>query len=66
MEALVDAVYEVIKDVACQDSKLIQEAGGAYTQTRKTFVAGQSLGGFTAAYVCLYVNEVPFLLTDTI
>lgn len=59
MEALVDAVYEVIKDVALQDSKLIQEAGGAYTQTRKTFVAGQSLGGFTAAYVCLCVSFFP-------
>lgn len=53
MEALVDAVYEVVKDVALQDSQLVREAGGSYTQTRKTFVAGQSLGGFTAAYVCL-------------
>ncbi|GAA5833069.1 hypothetical protein JCM5353_006764 [Sporobolomyces roseus] len=53
MEALVDAVYDVIKDVALQDSNLMQEAGGTLTQTRKTFVAGQSLGGFVAAYVCL-------------
>lgn len=53
MEALVDAVYEVVKDVALKDSELVQETGRAYTQTRKTFVAGQSLGGFTAAYVCL-------------
>ena len=53
MEALVDAVYEVVKDVALQDSQLVRAAGGSYTQKRKTFVAGQSLGGFTAAYVCL-------------
>ncbi|GAA5864400.1 hypothetical protein JCM1840_000481 [Sporobolomyces johnsonii] len=53
MEALVDAVYEVIKDVLLQDSKIVQEAGGSYTQNRKVFVAGQSLGGFTAAYTCL-------------
>ncbi|BGP39175.1 hypothetical protein JCM10449v2_003113 [Rhodotorula kratochvilovae] len=48
-----DAVYEVIKDVALQDSRIVQEAGGSYTQTRKVFVAGQSLGGFTAALTCL-------------
>ncbi|GAA5892486.1 uncharacterized protein JCM6883_007375 [Sporobolomyces salmoneus] len=53
MEALVDAVYAVVKDVALQDSHLVREAGGAFTQARKTFIAGQSLGGFTAAYVCL-------------
>lgn len=53
MEALADAVYAVIQDVALQDSKLVQEAGGSYTQTRKVFVAGQSLGGFTATLTCL-------------
>lgn len=61
MEALVDAVYDVIKDVALQDSNLIREAGGTVTQTRKTFVAGQSLGGFVAAYVCLYVTHSPLV-----
>lgn len=53
MEDLADAVFAVIQDVALEDSKLVQEAGGAYTQTRKVFVAGQSLGGFTAAMTCL-------------
>ncbi|GAA5879831.1 hypothetical protein JCM3774_001396 [Rhodotorula dairenensis] len=53
MEALADAVYAVIKDVALQDSLLVKEAGGSYTQTRKVFVAGQSLGGFTATLTCL-------------
>ena len=53
MEALADAVYAVIKDVALQDSRLVQEQGGSYTQTRKVFVAGQSLGGFTATLTCL-------------
>ena len=53
MEGLVDAVYAVVKDVAIHDSQLVREAGGSLTQARKTFVAGQSLGGFTAAYVCL-------------
>ncbi|GJN89703.1 hypothetical protein Rhopal_002690-T1 [Rhodotorula paludigena] len=53
MEALADAVYEVIKDVALEDSRLVQEAGGSYTQTRKIYVAGQSLGGFTATLTCL-------------
>ncbi|GAA6046870.1 hypothetical protein JCM3770_005684 [Rhodotorula araucariae] len=53
MDLLADAVYEVIKDVALQDSMLVHEAGGSYTQTRKVFVAGQSLGGFTAALTCL-------------
>lgn len=53
MEALADAVYAVIQDAALQDSKLVQEAGGSYTQTRKVFVAGQSLGGFTATLTCL-------------
>ncbi|GAA5986427.1 hypothetical protein JCM10908_003750 [Rhodotorula pacifica] len=58
MEHLADAVYAVIKDVALQDSRLVAEEGrGAegksYTQTRKVFVAGQSLGGFTATLTCL-------------
>ncbi|KAG0661557.1 hypothetical protein C6P46_003969 [Rhodotorula mucilaginosa] len=53
MEALADAVYAVIKDVALQDSRLVQEQEGSYTQTRKVFVAGQSLGGFTATLTCL-------------
>lgn len=54
MEALADAVYAVIKDVALQDSRLVQQDGGSsYTQTRKVFVAGQSLGGFTATLTCL-------------
>ncbi|BGP23909.1 hypothetical protein JCM10295v2_002810 [Rhodotorula toruloides] len=53
MEALADAVYEVIKDVMLEDSKLVQETGGSVTQQRKVFVAGQSLGGFTATLTCL-------------
>lgn len=48
-----DAVYEVIKDVMLEDSKLVHEAGGSVTQQRKVFVAGQSLGGFTATLTCL-------------
>ncbi|TNY17865.1 lysophospholipase [Rhodotorula diobovata] len=60
MEALADAVYEVIKDVALQDYQLVQEAGGAaLTQTRKVFVGGQSLGGFTAALTCLKYGAAP-------
>ncbi|GAA6016053.1 hypothetical protein JCM10207_004426 [Rhodosporidiobolus poonsookiae] len=58
VEALADAVYEVIKDVMLQDSQLAAEnggggGGGKVTQQRKVFVAGQSLGGFTATYTCL-------------
>ncbi|BGP31266.1 hypothetical protein JCM10296v2_003030 [Rhodotorula toruloides] len=53
MEALADAVYEVIKDIMLEDSKLVQETGGSVTQQRKVFVAGQSLGGFTATLTCL-------------
>lgn len=53
-----DAVYEVIKDVAVQDYELVRDtASGSVTQApaRKVFVAGQSLGGFTAALTCLCV-----------
>ncbi|GAA5870092.1 hypothetical protein JCM8547_001460 [Rhodosporidiobolus lusitaniae] len=58
MEKLADAVYEVVKDVALSDSQLVQEHKGAAgethtTQKRKIFIAGQSLGGFTAVYTCL-------------
>lgn len=53
-------MYEVIKDVALQDYQLVQEAGGAaLTQTRKVFVGGQSLGGFTAALTCLKYGAAP-------
>ncbi|GAA5894490.1 hypothetical protein JCM8208_006256 [Rhodotorula glutinis] len=56
MDALADAVYEVIKDVAVHDYELVRDGpSGSVTQTpqRKVFVAGQSLGGFTAALTCL-------------
>jgi len=55
-----DAVYEVIKDVAVQDYELVRDnASGSVTQApaRKVFVAGQSLGGFTAALTCLCVSR---------
>ncbi|GAA6031179.1 hypothetical protein JCM8097_004045 [Rhodosporidiobolus ruineniae] len=59
MEALADAVYAVIRDVQQQDALISQESIGSAqtephtTQKRKVFVAGQSLGGFTAVYTCL-------------
>ncbi|GAA5897178.1 hypothetical protein JCM6882_001810 [Rhodosporidiobolus microsporus] len=65
MEALADAVYLVLKDVLVQDSKLVAEnegraQGGVHlTQKRKVFVAGQSLGGFTAVYTCLKYGTPP-------
>ncbi|GAA5970551.1 hypothetical protein JCM11641_007350 [Rhodosporidiobolus odoratus] len=62
MEALADAVYAVTRDVCLQDSKLVAEREGGevhVTQTRKVFVAGQSLGGFTAVYTCLKYGTPP-------
>ncbi|ORY91597.1 lysophospholipase [Leucosporidium creatinivorum] len=53
MEALADAVYAVLSDVLLEDSKLVKSADGSFKQRRKIFVAGQSLGGFTAALTCL-------------
>lgn len=53
MDALADAVYAVLSDVLLEDSKLVKQADGSFSQTRKMFVAGQSLGGFTAALTCL-------------
>lgn len=64
LEALADAVYLVLSDVLLQDSKLVPDqgseptAGGTpaastFTQTRKIFVAGQSLGGFVATLTCI-------------
>ncbi|BGP15179.1 hypothetical protein JCM10213_008681 [Rhodosporidiobolus nylandii] len=63
MSSLADAVYAVITDVMLQDSQLIQEREGRaethLTQKRKVFVAGQSLGGFTAVYTCLKYGTPP-------
>ncbi|KAM0788819.1 hypothetical protein ACM66B_002905 [Microbotryomycetes sp. NB124-2] len=53
MDALAEAVYLVLADVLLQDSKLVPDNGGQFKQTRKMFVAGQSLGGFTAVLTCL-------------
>lgn len=44
-----DAMYLVIADVLKHDS----ESGIVLEQKRKIFIAGQSLGGFVAAYTCL-------------
>ncbi|GAA5823501.1 hypothetical protein JCM11251_000658 [Rhodosporidiobolus azoricus] len=65
MEALADAVYSVLRDVLLRDSELLAEnegraQGGVHvTQKRKVFVAGQSLGGFTAVYTCLKYGTPP-------
>lgn len=53
MDALADAIYQVLSDVLLEDSKLYKQPDGSFTQTRKIFVAGQSLGGFVAALTCL-------------
>ncbi|KAK4057968.1 hypothetical protein OIO90_001187 [Microbotryomycetes sp. JL221] len=56
MSNLAQAVYLVLADVLLQDSKLVKDQQG-FKQTRKMFVAGQSLGGFTAVLTCLSVHS---------
>ncbi|KAK4055650.1 hypothetical protein OIV83_000196 [Microbotryomycetes sp. JL201] len=56
MDALAEAVYLVLADVLLQDSKLVKDGSG-FKQIRKIYVAGQSLGGFTAVLTCLYAHS---------
>lgn len=63
MEKLAEAVYQVLVDVlvAEGEANVDAEEGAAATvkPKRKIFVAGQSLGGFTAVLTCLYVVFLP-------
>lgn len=52
MSILSDAVYTVIKDVQRYDSI-------SSSNVRKTFVAGQSLGGYVAVLTCIKYGNPP-------
>ncbi|SCV71074.1 BQ2448_3836 [Microbotryum intermedium] len=61
MELLADAVYLVLADVLLHDSQspvpptpsASQTSPSTFTQTRKLFIAGQSMGGYAAVLTCL-------------
>ncbi|KDE02364.1 hypothetical protein MVLG_07078 [Microbotryum lychnidis-dioicae p1A1 Lamole] len=61
IELLADAVYLVLADVLLHDSKSLtppnpstsQTSSSTFTQSRKLFIAGQSMGGYAAVLTCL-------------
>jgi acylglycerol lipase len=47
-------VFAVLADVKMQDAALAKK-NATVAESRKVFVAGQSLGGFVAVLTCLFV-----------
>lgn len=53
MSLLADAVWEVVKDVVRFDLTQTTGSQEGEVQDRKTFIAGQSLGGYVAVLTCM-------------